>query len=107
MNSGVERSEVAEAKRPREAWLAVTKHGFIVIAMLVIAYGLLLKDFALTFKAIFFMGVGLYFIFAVLGKNEIYTGATIIPADGHFVSKLVFFCLGLFLFFTGIYRILF
>jgi hypothetical protein len=86
-------------------WLEVAKYGFIAIAIFAVAYGSLMKGFILTLKAAFFLFMGLHYVLRILGNKEVAFGPfTFGPTESLF--RLIIFCVGIFLFFGGIWWIL-
>ncbi len=93
---------------PRD-WIVGIKIVIVSLAIIALALGLYMhQDYTQALVSIFFIGLGIYsFIFPFLDKKTIYLGVNQAPPTASLFLRIPLFYLGLLLYFSGIYRLLF
>ena len=87
-------------------WLLTLK--WVLVALGLAAVGLQLltsRDYIRAMECAFLVAAGFYFIFAFLGRKEIYTGGSIVSANDSNLLRVPLLCLGILLYLGGIVRL--
>lgn len=88
-------------------WIVGLKIILVALAVIAVALGLFIRhDFSQAMIASFFIALGIYkFIFPFLDNREITLGVGSFPPTDSLLLRVPIFFLGLFLYFSGMYRL--